>query len=284
MTMNPSFPVCGETITDTVQSAFEHLLNMEKPHAVLNIESHVFNVTLESMSCKYKLDIGKQLWLNRQRWSRLIKEYVPRDNLLLFISQAQEILSGNARDGATANMMFRDPIRYEKKHRWGGCLMGAVFRGNGKRAGPPSLTLYSRTTYIGYMGFMDAGIAALIAEAIDPQIQIQFRWYIASMQCHCFKSLPYVYSNPRLMKVLEMDARRVRNGRRKPIPPTRRNMAKWYNKVLEAWNTHGMDMLEHEKYGPFKRIKRRWMEHMGHSSKNVPPSVSIMDLDFSKAI
>lgn len=282
----------GKTIGAAMTSALTSLLESPSPDAVLNIESHEFNVTIEAHSCDYELDIGRHLWLNRSRWSRLIREYIPRSNMERFIENAGEILRGEARDGATANMMAHDPARYAKKHRWGGCFMGFTFRGDGRKAGMPTITMYSRTSYIGYMGFMDAAMASVMARFIGEESgyegPIAFRWHLSSMQLHCFKTLPFVFSRPKLYKQLQFDQRAIASGmpagRLRSMPPTRRNMAKWYGKVLQAWDDHGMDMLEHEKYGPFKRIKRRWMEHEGHSDTPPPPSLTLDQLDFSKAV
>lgn len=277
--------ITAPSMSEGMSLALTELLNDPSPDAVLNIESHAFNTTIHTDTCEYDLDVGKNLWLNKSRWSRLIKEYVPAEGLERFIDQSQEILRGDARDGATANMMFRDPERYDKKHRWGGCLMGATFRGNNKRAGKPTITFFSRTSYIGYMGFLDAAIAHCMAREIESVETIAFRWHLSSMQLHCFKTLPYVFSQPKLMKQLENDARALRANRTKRVmSPTRINMAKWYNKILEAFDEYGTDMCEVEKYGPYKRIKRRWMEHKGHSEKAPPPSLLLDELDFDKAV
>lgn len=269
------------TITQLIHETIRAHLDCPNPDVVLNIETHLFNVTLQSATCQYDLDVGKNLWLNKQRWSRLIKEYFPREPWLRFLAQTQEILDGGARLGATANMMFRDPDRYEKKHRWGGCLMGATFRGDNKKSGPATLTFHTRTTYMGYMGLLDAGIAAVMASCItDPII---FRWHITSMQLHCFKTLPYVYSQPDLMAKLEAITPKTVDM----LSPTWRYLGKWYLKVLEHWKLYGPNpeaFLAKEKYGPFKRIKRRWCEYKGYLKKNVPSSLNINSLDFEKAI
>lgn len=269
-------------MTAMMHSAIRTQLNDPTPDAVLNIESHCYDLTLTAESCDYDIDIGKNVWLNKGRWSRLIREYVPREPMERFVAQGQEILSGDARQGATANMMFRDPDRYAKKHRWGGCIMGATFRGDGKRD-HPTLTIFSRTTYIGYMGLLDAGIGHVLARMISggDASRIHFRWVISSSQLHCFKTLPFIYSQPDLMKRLEGYAARVATS--KNMPPTWYHMAKWYAKVLEHFNKWGVEMLEHEKYGPFRRIKRRWLESQGHLTKAVPPSLKMDELDFSKA-
>lgn len=277
----------GRTITEVMHTGIRTILNNHTPDAVLNIETHMYHVLLTAESSEYALDVGKNLWLNRQRWSRLIKEYVPLESLERFIAQAKEIMAGEARQGATANMLFRDPDRYEKKHRWGGCLMGATFIGSPAHKERPCLTLYSRTTYIGYMGLLDAAIAHVMARSIadDQGEAISFRWHITSCQLHCFKTLPFVFSQPDLVKRIEQLARAAKPGRKRPtnVSPTWWNMAKWYGKVEEAYAEHGVGMLELEKYGPFRRIKRRWLEFKGHLKKAIPPSLPVTQLEFDKA-
>lgn len=295
------------TITEMMAGAIRGQLDCIAPDATLNIETHLFNTTLQAASCRYDLDIGKDVWLNIGRWSRLIKEYVPRVNLDRFTENAADILAGRARDGATCNFVFHDPARYAKKHRWGGCLMGATFRGDNRRAGRATLTFYSRTTYIGYMGLLDAGIAAVMAKQIAKRANtinpngafasvddISFRWHISSQQLHCFKTLPYIYSQPDLMKRLERYARNPRVADKSP--PAWRHISKWYAKVLEGWRAYSMSShddpsetlvqqwLLTEKYGPFRRIKRRWCEYKKLLNKHVPPSLPIKRLNFDKAI
>lgn len=273
-----------ESITQLMAVTFETHLLIDQPDAVLNIESHLYDRVLRSNTCVFDFDLGTHLWLNRQRWSRLVREYVPLEGVERFIAQSKEIYGGEARKGATTNMLFRDPDRHAKKHRWGGCLMGATFRGSVDDR--PTLTLYSRTTYNGYMAFLDAAIAARIAARIADPKTIRFRWHVSSLQLHSFKSLPYVYSQPNLKAMLDPLARSrsILESRRDKTPPTLYHMAKWQNKILEAYDQHGVNMLDHEKYGPFRRIKRRWLEHKGLLTKNLPPSCPIKTLTFEKAV
>lgn len=281
----------GSDMTELMSRAVDGHIDLPAPDAVLNIETHLYHTCLYTPDYKFDLDVGRELWLNRSRWSRLIREYVPLEPLNRFIDQAVEIVTGESRQGATANMMFRDPDRYAKKHRWGGCLMGATFRGSPKDPNSPCLTIYSRTTYMGYMALLDAAIANRIAAAIAEKSgyegDIAFRWFITSQQLHCFKTLPYVFSKKHLFKELESLANLGRERlkkKRSSMSPTWYHMTIWYLKIIEAYKQHGNDMLSHEKYGPFKRIKRRWMEHMGHSKKNVPPTLKVEALSFEKAV
>lgn len=287
--------ITAQTITSLMDITVRQHIEEPKPDAVLNIETHLFNTILIANSCDYDFDIGSGLWLNIGRWSRLCKEYVPKDGVNRFVDQACEIMTGEARLGATANLMFRDPDRYAKKHRWGGCLMGATFRGDNKKAGAATITFYSRTTYMGYMALMDAGIANVLARMIWNQvhgkllnndfsgIRIGFRWHISSQQLHCFKTLPYIYSQPDLMEKLE----RIAKHSRVKVTPTWHHLGIWYRKVLQHFNDHGKNVerfLAGEKYGPFRRIKRRWCEAKGYLDKHIPPKLMVNSLSFDRSI
>ena len=284
----------GKDINDMLDKAIDGHLAEKNLDAVLNFETHLFNVIMTANSCSYKLDVGKELWLKVGRWSMLIKEYLDKANLERFVSQCHEIYSGQERPGAVTGMMFKDPVRAEKKHRFGGCLLAATFKGEdtvtrkssyyGLHDSRPTLTFYSRTTYLGYMGILDMAIANRIANLISSGYpnKIFFRWYISSMQFHAFKSLPYMFEKPRLMNILE-DLVKHRDKWNK-LTPTWKETIKWYAKVVDGYKESGIKSMEVEKYGPLKRVRRRWMEHCGYLNKNIPPSLSIDKLNFSKAI
>lgn len=295
-------PTADELLASTIRGH----LDTPNPDAILSIETHLFNVSLTTDNVRmFTLDVGKQMQLNKARWSRLVKEYVPLDQLQRFVGQTCEILNGDARLGATTNFFFRDPPRADKKHRWGGCLIGAAFRGDNRKAGPATLTFYSRTTYLGYMGVLDLALAYCMAEEIafaygtgqhqgdmtPAAFPIRFHWHIASMQLHAFKSLPYFFSQPDIMSQLDALTKRrecwdPRLGAQK-MQPTWRYLASWYWRVKNDWAKSGGNVgrfLSAEKYGPFKRVKRRWLEHTGVLTHHIPPSLPVQCLDFSKAV
>lgn len=275
--LTPAHNIQGIDITEAVGLALRYHVDLPNPDASLSIETHLINVRIASLKSGYDFDLGKQLWLNKGRWTRLIREYVAAYNVDLFIDQAKTILSGEARAGATAGMMFRDPKRSAKKHRWGGCLMAATFNA----APHPTLTFFSRTTYLGYMGIMDAAIAGLIAKRIAKPHEIRFQWHIASCQFHAFKSLPFLYTQADLVKRLDRYKEDIDAA--KAASPTWYYLAKWQQRIERDYKQYGVKMMDVEKYGPFKRVKRRWMEYKGILTKRIPPSLKIDQLDFSAA-
>jgi len=270
----------GKDIDSMIYCAMARHLEHPSPDACLGTETHLFNVVLTAKSCKYTLDMGEELWLNMGRWSRLIKEYISKDSLETFLRCSKIIYRCEARQGATTEMKFIDPIRSEKKHRWGGCLMGITYRG--EYDNHPTLTLYSRTTYMGYMGLLDAAIVHVLANMISdnhPE-KISLRWHISSMQLHSFKSLPYMFTNELWYRCLN-DWEKNRSI----IPslkPTWRECMRWYCRICEHFDAQGNAMMDTEKYGPLKRVKRRWLEHNNYLPMSVP-SVLVNRLTFEKA-
>lgn len=282
--------VMSPTLTTLLEDAMNWHLEVKEPDAVLSIETHMFDVQFIAQCMELEFDVGSLLHLNIGRFSRLVKEYVPRTPVERFVAQCHEIVSGNARDGAVAGFLFRDPPRHAKKHRWGGCLQSAQFRRNDRpNRARFTLTFNSRTTYLGYMGHLDACLAYTLASYITDPSKVEFIWNIGSVQLHCFKSLPLIFKTPSLFKILENLAKReVTDVAMRAIKthygPTWYYLVKWYQRILRDYDAYGLEMVAVEKYGPFKRVKRRWLEFKGLLTKNIPPSLPVQDLTFDKAI
>ena len=279
--------IWGKDITKAVNNALNFALSSESlKRSFYNANAfHILNMTIQADSCQYTLDVGKNLWLNKSRWSRLIKEYIIKEKMDIFIEQCRGVFLNAAPLGAIPGFLFADPKRSVIKHRWGGCLMGASFAGGKKLE--TTLTFYSRTSYIGYVGFLDAAIAHVIAQKIiegtDGSLDdIKFVWHIASMQMHYFKIIPYMLSQPRLFnQLVYLEKHRTVLAKE---TSSWRHIARFYCRIVDDYEKYGTSMVEKEPYGPLKRIKRRWLEHMGYSKKLPPPSLLACQLSFEKAI
>lgn len=267
----------GPSLTGAMMTAIGYHLDCEKPDAVLSIETHLFDVTIVAATAEFELDIGKQLHLKVGRWSRLIKEYVPKQQVERFVELAQVIHRGEAREGAATGMMFRDPPRHAKKHRWGGCLLSAVYRRG-------TLTVHSRTSYLGYMGHMDAALISTLASYIAPANEIRVVWHLSSMQFHGFKTLPFLFTDSAYYSKLLYGATKTTAECKRQMGPTWAALVSWFSRMTRDYTTHGVGMVEVEKYGPYKRVKRRWLEHIGKLTKNLPPSLLVEQLTFDKAV
>jgi hypothetical protein len=198
-----------------------------------------------------------------------------------FLDRCKTIGLGEAKRGVIT-MMPAKPIQIrDKKHRWGGCLTSFTFRG-GNRYEQPTLSMHSRVTYIGYMGGCDLALAYVLAREIGRKIgkkpsEFAFRWHLGSSQIHFFKTLPYLFHTERgLIEALT-------NEREFPSDkyPTLKGARKWYGGILQSYEDG--KPLEAEKYGPLKRIRRRYQEYLqdpGHTLGISPPRIPIKELSF----
>jgi len=285
--MKQTTSITAENITELMHRTTYHLLNRKDLNDMYQANSlHLFNVALHAKSCEYEMDIRKDLWLTKKKWNQLTKQYIDRKRLNRFVEQASLILNGKARrEGASANMLFKDPKREDTKHYWGGCLMGLTFQG--KLGNHPTITLYSRTCFMGYVAFLDVAIPALliskeILTGISDTIptDVEFRWYITAMQIHSFKILPYIHSRPDLLRELKYWMRHRRSLQNSTKNILWKNIVRYYCKMMSNYYKYGIDMLEECKYGPWRRIQTRWLESQGHLPQRGPKSLLITELDF----
>lgn len=255
-------------------------LYREEVDLYLGIGTNLYNVILEADSAEYDLNL-QDLWLNKARWTRLIREYVDPVDTTLFVRNAREILEEKGKKGVITNMPFRPVERRGdlRRHKWGNCLLAATFRGTPGSNVQPTLTLHSRVSYNGYMLGMDMGVAHVLAREITngrPDL-VRIQWHLDVTQLHSFKCLPYLYTQPDLMRVLESDSPHDGYMALAKRYPTWKSISRWWDTVLK-FEEEGKEWWE-EKYGPFKRIRKRYTEY---KAGKLVPSVHISELDFSK--
>jgi hypothetical protein len=175
-------------------------------------------------------------------------------------------------------MHFKGVTRFDRKHKWGNCLLAATYRGSVKNDKvKPTLTIHSRVSYNAYMLGLDMALVHVLAREISrgrPDT-IRLQWHLDVLQLHSFKCLPYLYHQPDLMQILvdgEIDRPEFRQKY-----PTWNSIGRWWDKVREFENSG--KTVEAELYGPFKRIRRRYEEYKGGI---FVPSTKVENLDFSK--
>jgi len=211
-------------------------------------------------SMAYDFDLGRDLWLNRQRFTVLQREYLDLAHLEGFLTRAKEIGLGGVKHGVVTSMPFKAQQLRAKKHRWGGCMSSLCFRMSKEKQ--PVLILQSRVTYITYMGGADLALCHVIAREIGKRIgrdpsEFAFRWACASHQAHSFKGIPYLFRSGLWPLIVDPEAQmEYPDG----DYPALRLIRKW-GRVIVSKYENGED-LETEKYGPLKRVRRRYTEWM----------------------
>lgn len=240
---------------------------------VAGIDTIAYDNLLVADSMDFDIDLGRDLWLNRQRWTRLVRQYLDLSDTEAFLERAVDIARGEGARGVVTQMPCAAVTREAKKHRWGNCMLGFTYRGHRRNAGKPTgptISMHSRVSYVAYIGGLDLALACVLAREIGEEIGIDyrefgFRWHIDSLQFHGFKSLPFLYKNE-YVHDLEVPALRKKY-------PTIALVGKWFDKIVNDTN-EGKPLTE-EKYGPLRRVRRRYTEYI---AEDFLPTVTLDDL------
>lgn len=243
---------------------------------VASADTVAYDNLLLADSMAFDIDLGRDLWLNKQRWTRLVRQYLDPSDTRTFIDRAADIGLGEGKRGVVTQMPCASVRREAKKHRWGNCMLGFTYRGLRKWAGEdvgPTIAMHSRVSYIAYIGGLDLALACVLAREIGKRIEVDpsefsFRWYIDSLQFHGFKSLPFLYRNEYI--------RDLENPALRSEYPTIKLVGKWWDGIVR--DTESEVALTDQKYGPLRRVRRRYEEFI---NEDYLPSVTLKDLDLS---
>jgi hypothetical protein len=220
---------------------------------IASIDTIAYDNLLTADSMAFDFDMGRDLWLTKHRWTVLVRQYLDESETARFIQRSADIGLGEGKRGVVTSMFCRNVAREARKHRWGNCMASFVYRG--LRTDTPTLSLHSRVSYIAYIGGLDLALAAVIAREIGRRIRVpaeefRFVWHVDALQFHGFKSLPFLYRS-KYVKDLE-------NPELREAYPTIKIVGKWWDQAVR-FHEEGKPLQE-EKYGPFKRIRRRYQE------------------------
>lgn len=263
-----TFDTMTELWHDTVRSMWKGTLDNGGLDKVASIDTIRYDNALAADSMAYEFDLGRDLWLTKSRWTVLVRQYLDPSETGRFLNKAAEIGLGEGKRGVVTSMFCRNVAREAKKHRWGNCMGTFTYRG--LRTERPTLAMHSRVSYIAYIGGLDLALAHVLARYISKRIKVPveefaFRWYVDALQFHGFKSLPLLY---RRDYVRDLEDPSLRGEY-----PTIKLVGRWWDKIVE--DTENGKPLEEEKYGPLKRVRRRYTEWV---NEDYQPSVPVTRL------
>jgi hypothetical protein len=224
-------------------------------------------------SMAFDFDLGRDLWLNKSRFTILQREYMDLSQLYSFLDRTKEIGLGGVKHGVVTAMPFKLQALRAKKHRWGGCMSTLNFRMT--KSGQPVLILQSRVTYITYMGGADLALCWVIAAEIGKRIgkpveDFAFRWSCSSHQAHAFKGIPYMFNADLWDLVVDPKMRRKYPATKYPALKLIR---RWGDTIVERYDA-GIP-FEDELYGPFKRVRRRYSEWVANEQVTSCPVATL---------
>jgi hypothetical protein len=252
----------------------------------------------------FDINIGSDLWVTPMRWNTLIRQYVDPDRLFQWLENVKDI--STYKRGITALDM--NPVKHQvvksnaraSRRKHGGCMRMVTYRAFPQ----PTLTLFSRTSYLGYIGGLDMLCAYklieqacdMIGDGLKPE-QFQFTWVCDTWQFHGFKSMAYIFASGQDKFMRMSEERWERNVGRtllingvkrklKPLDnyPTWKLIRYWWKRLAKQ-DAEGK-LYEDMKYGAEKRIRRRFhaqtgidqTSFLGDTHKAYPPLSTPIEL------
>jgi len=243
-------------------------------HTLVDASQH--NVIAEADSMVWDADL-KNTWLTKIRWSMMVRQYLDPLETMAWINQCSQKIGTRGRGTAvlrTKTVKARGGAATghtnKESRRWGSCMLNVSY----KALPEPTITLHSRTSYLGYLSVLDLTIAWMlgqyVAEAISHNssrsIKVEdfhFVWMVESIQWHAFKSLAWLLSNED--DDLRRTGRAVLLKKKESLDedmltlteaPAIKASRVWLTKVRkedQAGLTYG-EMT----YNTYRRIRRRW--------------------------
>lgn len=227
----------------------------------------------------FSIDIGKELWVTPSRWSTLINQYVDPERLFIWLGQIKDISTYNrgiaAMDMQAVQKTVVKSNARANRRKHGGCMRMVTYRAFPQ----PTVTLYSRTSYLGYIGGLDMLCAYklveqacdMIGDGLEPH-EFQFRWHLEVAQFHGFKSIAYLFATHQ-DKFMRVPASKWPTGKSYKINGVIRKIKPleeyptW--NLIRYWWARIQKQDEEEKpyalmrYGAEKRIRRRYHAQTG---------------------
>lgn len=261
------------TLTDLHDGMTESLLFATKDQLdmVSNVDVQRHNVigTAESMDWEFDL---KTMWLTPARWTTMTRQYIDPDEFEAWVKKITSIIGTKERGIAvmrTKTVAARGGAATghtnKETRRWGSCMLALSYKAVPK----PTITLHSRTSYLGYIGALDLTVAWMAAKYLGRELGLEpkdfsFVWMIEAIQWHNFKSLAYMLNHHDdekraqfrrlLIKPLsKLEAEEIEMIDTLPAVGMSRS---WLRKMMAAdqrGDTYG-DMT----YNTYRRIRRRW--------------------------
>jgi len=253
-----------KTITELSKSLLPYMLNNTGSVAKGNAY-HVFNVVLESKTCKYDIDLGLTTGHTKIRWKRLVSLYIDRDKLTNFIKLAKSL-----DNQCSVSMQFKSIAGKKLDHQYGNCLLAVCYCNK-------TLTLFSRTCFAGYMSYFDLALAYKIACEIDSSENISFRWHIIDLQVSYLRSLQVIMLDSKLSSRLSYLSKHPKKLTQASLP-WQRIVGVYKRRFLCHYDKVGVDILKEAKYGPTRRFIRRWLILQKKLPGNYPKSFTLKDI------
>lgn len=237
---------------------------------ISSVDVQIHNVMAEAKSMDWEFDL-KWLWLTPQRWTMMVRQYINPGDFVEWIEKSTRHIGIKGRGIAMLRTRVIQPRGGAHKgnqetRRWGSCMLGISY----KALPNPQISLYSRTSYLGYLSGMDLSVAWMAGRYLANELGIKvedmsFLWFNEAMQYHNFKSMAFLLNNPdedlrrKYRRWLRSSERKLRdNGEWDYVDsrPALRLTRKWLQGIILA--DQSGKSLGDMSYNTHRRIRRRY--------------------------
>lgn len=211
---------------------------------ITSVDVQIHNVMGYADSMDWEFDL-KSMWLTPSRWSMMARQYIDPEEFQAWLERCSSKIGLRGRGISvmrTKTVAPRGgPAQGNKEtRRWGSCMLAISY----KAKPSPQITLYSRTSYLGYLGALDLSVAWMcgryLAQAMGCKVSdISFCWMNEAIQYHNFKSLAYLLNHHD--EKLRKQYRRILIKKEEKLKP--------------------QDLVALEDH-PALRLSRNWMQNM----------------------
>lgn len=239
---------------------------------ISSVDVQIHDVIAEADSMVWDFDM-KDAWLTKSRWSMMTRQYIDAEDLEAWIGRVTSKIGLRNRGIAVLRTKVVKPRggaatghTNKETRSWGSCMLNISY----KALPTPQITLYSRTSYLGYIGALDVSVAYMVGKYLAKELGVdvsafKFVWVNQAIQWHNFKSLAYMLNHldpdkrehyRHLIMSDSADIRKVEDKREIVKHPAIKHSRKWLRSVIlddRRGRTYG-DMT----YNTFRRIVRRF--------------------------
>jgi len=261
----------SDTMTRLHEKLCETIVHAKREEldVISSVDVQIHNTISEAYSMDWDFNL-KNLWLTPSRWTMMINQYIDPVEFQAWLDRCAKTIGKKgrgicmlrtktvaARGGAATGHTNKET------RRWGSCMLGISY----KARPHPQITLYSRTSYLGYLSALDLSVAWMCGRYVSQAIGVPlesfgFVWMNEALQFHNFKSLAYLlnHTNPEVRDRYRamMLGRRLTDDLRDEIKhaPALSLTRKWMVNMLKL-DLSGATLGD-MSYNTYRRIRRRY--------------------------